>query len=218
MSQPSTESDGAQPLRRTDALIVRRVGDETVVYDRDSERVTALDPGTTAVWEACDGRADIGDISVLAGVGREHAETSLLQLADAGLLAGGGMSRRNLLRAGVAGTAVPLLSIAAADAAFAASAGQVSISSAACSTGNKVTLTLSLTHAAPNSSPGYTWKLFDGATADTSGTIAVPASGSASTTVVSGNLGKGSHTVTVRVYHSGSTGSYSVSNALTVTC
>ena len=45
----------ATATRRTEGLIVRRVGAETVVFDTRTEQVTCLDEVTARVWDVLDG-------------------------------------------------------------------------------------------------------------------------------------------------------------------
>ncbi|HEY5184167.1 MAG TPA: hypothetical protein VIM19_04495, partial [Actinomycetes bacterium] len=84
--------------RRTEGVVSRAFGDETVVYDVDSERVTHLDAVTTAVWLRCDGRSTVGEVAVATGLGLDDVAVALIRLDEAGLLVGRVISRRVLLQ------------------------------------------------------------------------------------------------------------------------
>ncbi len=47
------------PKIRENDLMITRVGDEIVVYDIRTNEASCLNPLTSAVWEACDGRNDL---------------------------------------------------------------------------------------------------------------------------------------------------------------
>ncbi len=94
------------------------------MHDPTTDRITHLDRVTAAVWYACDGRRDVASIAAAAGVTLDQAETAVDRLVEGGLASGGGLSRRTLLaRAGAVAWTVPLVSIAAPSAAYAASPG-----------------------------------------------------------------------------------------------
>jgi hypothetical protein len=130
------------PIARDEGLLVEHVGDETVVYDRDTKDAHCLTPLAAAVFAHCDGKSSIGEIATLASdrldepVDEASVSLALAHLEERNLLQrdllalehgnGNGYSRRQMIRKGavVAGAAasVPLISsIAAPTAAMAAS-------------------------------------------------------------------------------------------------
>lgn len=80
------------PKARKDDLSITTVGDETVVFDRLSNKASCLNPVTTTVWQACDGKCDTASLlNALWNAGYQDAseETILLalkQLDEAELL------------------------------------------------------------------------------------------------------------------------------------
>lgn len=216
-----SSTDGHRPARREDDLVVRPVGDETVVYDLRTDRVTALDAGTAAVWAGCDGARDLDAIGAHAGLDADETRGRLLQLDDAGLLQGGGATRRTLLRAGVIGTLVPLLTIAAAEAAFAASAGRVTLSGLSCTGGNpnkRISVTVSVSNATAGS---HLVRLFvDGQANGSTATMTVNAAGNGSVVMQSvSGLSRTTHTVYARVHETTSVASdFNQSTQLSVSC
>ncbi len=70
------------------------VGDETVLYDPELDRVHRLNPTAAAVWRHCDGNATVDDIATALRdeFGRQPPQElvwlALGQLSNAGLLAG----------------------------------------------------------------------------------------------------------------------------------
>ena len=50
------------PKARKKSLVTSEVGDETVVYDTESNKASCLNELMTAVWEACDGNTDVSSI------------------------------------------------------------------------------------------------------------------------------------------------------------
>jgi hypothetical protein len=115
MSAARTETG---PRARTEALVVKSVGDEMLVYDLARHRALSLNATAAAVWRACDGTRTRAEIGVRAGAG--HAlhpavvDYALSRLDRAHLLAGPGpgdagpsLTRRDLIRRGVAVAAIP---------------------------------------------------------------------------------------------------------------
>jgi hypothetical protein len=96
------------PRARRSRLIVRRLPDETLVYDLERCRAHCLAPVASAVWRHCDGRTSPAEVAA-----RASAETGTIvdeaavwiaagRLAEANLLEGklsrpGGRSRREWL-------------------------------------------------------------------------------------------------------------------------
>ena len=57
------------PKAREEELVVRELGDETLVYDLKSHKAHCLNRTAALVWKSCDGRRTIREIA--AAVGRE---------------------------------------------------------------------------------------------------------------------------------------------------
>jgi hypothetical protein len=135
-----------KPQAIQDALIVKEVVDETLVYDRRRHQAHCLNRTAALVWSYCDGRTSAAEMA--SRLGAELAapvdeavvwlalerlrKAHLLQDGDGSPAAGGRRPRRDLLqRLGAAGLAIGLptvMTIAAPTAAEAATA----ISDAAC--------------------------------------------------------------------------------------
>ncbi|NNE99770.1 MAG: PqqD family protein, partial [Pyrinomonadaceae bacterium] len=47
------------------SLIVKNVGGESIVYDRDSSNAVSLNQLTFAIWELCNGENSVNDIAVI---------------------------------------------------------------------------------------------------------------------------------------------------------
>ena len=109
--------------RRTEGLIVRSVGAETVVFDTATEQVTCLDAVTARVWAVLDEERTVDQLAAASDLPQEEVVVALARLSDAGLLAEqAGVSRRSLLRgAGTVAVAAPLMTIMAPAPAFAQS-------------------------------------------------------------------------------------------------
>jgi hypothetical protein len=110
-------SRAALPAARSRGLIVRRVDDETLVYDPERHRAHCLGPLAAAIWRACDGRATASEIAARIEGDRplDPAVVSLIarRLARAHLLDGRvaappDLARREWLRkaAGLGGFAI----------------------------------------------------------------------------------------------------------------
>jgi hypothetical protein len=115
----------ARPRARTEGLIVRKLDDEVLIYDRDGDRATCLNAFAADVWERCDGRTTPATLArTLARERSQVVEESAVRLAldelsRAGLLEPDGNtapsrygeSRREVLRKlGVgAAVAVPMI-------------------------------------------------------------------------------------------------------------
>jgi len=117
----------AAPERKDD-LIVQKLGEETIVYDRSSHRAHSLNRSAALVFEKLDGKRD------LAGVARELGKTlgearradivatAMNELAAADLLKpGADLPRRTVLRGLAAGLAPVVMTIAVPSAANALS-------------------------------------------------------------------------------------------------
>jgi hypothetical protein len=134
------------PLARRDKLIVSHVADETLVYDRRSSKAHCLNKTAALVWQHCDGRTSVAEITRLlaaecrAPVDEQVVWLALEQLQQSRLLQQptprpAGLprpSRREMMRlsAKVAVVVLPLIvSVVAPTAVAAASAIDPSICS-----------------------------------------------------------------------------------------
>ena len=85
-------SESISPKARRDGLVTSKVGDETVVYDTETNKASCLNRLTTVVWEACDGNTDISSLlDTVRGAGYQDATEQVVlmaidQLEQAGLL------------------------------------------------------------------------------------------------------------------------------------
>ena len=105
---PATSRAGTHPRARRTRLIVRRLPDETLIYDSDSSRAHCLGPVAAAVWRHCDGRSSASRIAsaVRKETGVEVGEAAVMvaldRLAEARLLEQplpeAGRSRREWLK------------------------------------------------------------------------------------------------------------------------
>jgi Coenzyme PQQ synthesis protein D (PqqD) len=116
------------PIARSEDLLVEELGDELLVYDRDSDEAHSLDASAAAIWRACDGTNTVPGMAADLVLEDAVVQSTVEQLGELGLLLPGsfetaGHSRRALLRhglvAGAAGVAaVPVIrSIVAPSAA-----------------------------------------------------------------------------------------------------
>ena len=129
------------PKARTSGLIVKELPDETLVYDLETDKAHCLNRTATWVWNNCDGKKTVKDLS--ASLAREmngEPDESLIWLALDQLerfnlmvvsptlpVELSGISRRQWVRKiGVAALTLPMIvSIVTPVAAQAASCGQV---------------------------------------------------------------------------------------------
>lgn len=119
----SRRPDADVPAPRREALAVRKMGDETLVYDLLRHRAHCLEEVVAAVWRHCDGKRSVADIARQVGeeigrpVGADEVSVALVRLQRARLLDGAFVarmpSRREWLKkaAGLSGLAI--VSIAA---------------------------------------------------------------------------------------------------------
>jgi hypothetical protein len=123
-------------VARANDIVVEGLDDGLVIYDGRDAQAHWLDPGATAVWNACRQPRTETEIATAAGVDRSRCEIALSQLIDLGLVeaeSGRGYSRRAVLRGaakvGLAGAvAVPIMSTFVPAAAAAGSGGTGSLS------------------------------------------------------------------------------------------
>jgi hypothetical protein len=118
-------------------LITKEVAGELIVYDRESDRVHCLNSTAAFVWNHCDGRTSVATMAqLLEAETKEPVEqefvlyalaqlnkSKLLEDSYAGIGPNQGLSRRTVMRLGVAtALSLPLISsIVAPTAAQAAS-------------------------------------------------------------------------------------------------
>src|SRR2546428_4451494 len=100
------------PLARTDALVIKELQDEVLVYDLKRHKAHCLNPTAASVWKRCDGKLPVMDMAhllekelklpvkdeivwlALQQLDRFH----LLQEQTTGPAARPGLSRRELMR------------------------------------------------------------------------------------------------------------------------
>ncbi len=113
------------PKARTTGLLVTRMeSGETVVYDRERDRVHCLNPAVAAIWAACDGNTSVAEMA--AELHRRHGlpqdesvvALGLQELQQEDLLDGSeawtGVSRREVLtRLSLGAAAAALLPVVA---------------------------------------------------------------------------------------------------------
>ena len=112
------------PKARTDQLIIKELPDETLVYDRETDKAHCLNRTAATVWKNCDGQTSVKDISASLGVGSEAPvdeeivwlalqqleQFKLLEQAPNPPQTFAGMTRRQLMRnLGVAAVALPVV-------------------------------------------------------------------------------------------------------------
>jgi hypothetical protein len=125
---------GSLPRARQDGLLEETVGEELLLYDRDSHIAHCLSPITAGIWRHCDGERDVTELAELAGTSEGLVADALYELREKDLLATeleliesvGGISRREAIirgmRYGAAAAAVPVIvSVTAATPAMASS-------------------------------------------------------------------------------------------------
>ncbi len=129
---------GSLPRARKDGLLEETVGEELLLYDRDSHTAHCLSPIAARVWRHCDGEHDLTGLAELAGVSESLVADALYELREKDLLAAEpqlmqstipGISRREAIgriaRIGAAAAAAPLIvsATAATPAAMASPGG-----------------------------------------------------------------------------------------------
>ncbi len=113
---------GSLPRAREDDLIEETVGEELLVYDRDSHTAHCLRPIAACVWRHCDGEHDLAGLAVVAGASEDLVAAALHELREKKLLEAepqltqstiSGESRREAIgrvaRYGTAAAAAPLV-------------------------------------------------------------------------------------------------------------
>ncbi len=89
-----------RPRARTNGVIVRRIGDEVVVYDRERHQAHCLNRTAALVFQNADGRRTVSELAALLAAetgGEVHEDlvwTTLERLAEAHLLDGDTLASR----------------------------------------------------------------------------------------------------------------------------
>lgn len=78
---------GSPPRARKDGLLEETVGEELLLYDRDSHTAHCLSPIAACVWRHCDGEHDIAELARLAGASESLVADALHELREKDLLA-----------------------------------------------------------------------------------------------------------------------------------
>ncbi len=128
---------GSLPRARKDGLLEETVGEELLLYDRDSHTAHCLSPIAACTWRHCDGERDVTKLAELAEVNEDLVVGALNELREKDLLAAEptliqspapGISRREAIvrvsRYGAAAAAAPLIVSATAATPAMASSGE----------------------------------------------------------------------------------------------
>jgi hypothetical protein len=78
---------GSLPRARKDGLLEETVGEELLLYDRDSHTAHCLSPIAACVWRHCDGEHDVTELAELAGTSESLVADALHELREKDLLA-----------------------------------------------------------------------------------------------------------------------------------
>ncbi len=79
---------GSLPRARKDGLLEETVGEELLLYDRDSHTAHCLSPIAACIWRHCDGEHDVTELAELAGASENLIADALHELREKDLLAG----------------------------------------------------------------------------------------------------------------------------------
>jgi hypothetical protein len=145
------------PSARREGIVVKKINDETLVYDTERHQAHCLNENAALIWEHCDGHRTVKDLCSLLNIGKDASQQqkeqmiwiALTRLEKVGLLAEPvakpervkGLTRRQLIKAaGIAAlVAIPLVSTMVAPTAAQAStclaSGQGCTSSTECCSG-----------------------------------------------------------------------------------
>jgi hypothetical protein len=152
-------ADEAMPRQRTEDLVVRAHGEETLVLDRRTDTAHCLPAAVTRIWGACTGRNTLAEIALAVGVDEPTAASAIDQLISLDLLeVRAGFDRRTFLRrgalvgAGVA-AATGIQSVVAPAPSAQASALKMTLQQQCNGTNSRI-LTITLSQPVP-SSAGY---------------------------------------------------------------
>jgi hypothetical protein len=78
---------GSLPRARKDGLLEEEIGEELLLYDRESHIAHCLSPIVANVWRHCDGEHDATELAELAGVSQNLVLSALHELREKDLLA-----------------------------------------------------------------------------------------------------------------------------------
>lgn len=158
------EAEHAVPPRRTEDLVVRVHGEETLALDKRTGTVHCLPAEVARVWGACTGTATLAEIASAAGIDEETASAAADEIMRLDLLeARAGFDRRKFIRRGAlasAGAAAVIESVIALPARAAASPfafGQVTFTPDCVGTGTGNQARFSVTFS--NGQPGLAFDL-----------------------------------------------------------
>lgn len=140
---------GSLPRARREGLLEESVGEELLLYDRDSHTAHCLSPIAACIWRSCDGERDVCELALLTGVSEGLVGDALQELCEKGLVdaepavvqsAVSGVSRRQVIgqaaRVGAGAVAASLVvSATAATPAMASSGEEAEVSCCVCKTG-----------------------------------------------------------------------------------
>lgn len=73
---------GSLPRAREDGLLVETIGEELLLYDRESHTAHCLTPIAASVWRHCDGEHDVTKLAQLAGVDESLVAEALHELRE----------------------------------------------------------------------------------------------------------------------------------------
>lgn len=77
---------GSLPQARQDGLLEEAVGEELLLYDRESHTAHCLSPIAACVWRHCDGEHDLTGLAELAGASESWVADALHELREKDLL------------------------------------------------------------------------------------------------------------------------------------
>jgi hypothetical protein len=77
---------GSLPRARQDGLLEEAVGEELLLYDRESHTAHCLSPLAACVWRHCDGARDLAEVAVVSGVSEDLVADALHELREKDLL------------------------------------------------------------------------------------------------------------------------------------
>jgi hypothetical protein len=78
---------GSLPRARKDGLLEETIGEELLLYDRNSHTAHCLSPIAACVWRHCDGERDVTELAELAGASESLVADALHELREKDLLA-----------------------------------------------------------------------------------------------------------------------------------
>jgi hypothetical protein len=80
------QEHGSLPRARQDGLLEETVGEELLLYDRDSHTAHCLTPIAACVWRRCDGEHDVTELAEFTGVSEDMVADALHELREKNLL------------------------------------------------------------------------------------------------------------------------------------